>query len=133
MKEELISFDTAKLAKEKGFNLECRHFFAEYHDGSEIATWCNIEWDINNTEAWKPMFNIKAPTQSLLQRWLREKYGIYVSAQWAKKNMDESLEFYPTVTSPTGIIDIQLSSVANYEEAIELGLQEALKLIPVKP
>ncbi len=30
MKEQLISFETAKLAKEKGFNIPCKYYYYQY-------------------------------------------------------------------------------------------------------
>jgi|TARA_R110000851_G_scaffold47424_1_gene115006 hypothetical protein len=33
MKDELITFDTAKLAKDKGFNIPTRSFYANWDDG----------------------------------------------------------------------------------------------------
>lgn len=67
--DELISFETAKLAKEKGFNAKCYHY---YQRGELQSDGC---FNRHN----KGVDSIcSAPTQSLLQRWLREEKGIIV-------------------------------------------------------
>ena len=70
---------------------------------------------------------VSAPSQSLLQKWLREKHNIHVWCELLdRKNIyrakvcdnSPSLKYY-------GFWDDKRS----YEEALEIGLQEALKLI----
>lgn len=71
---------------------------------------------------WAPY--AKQPTQSLLQKWLREVHNLYVAVPyiWAykifniQKDNDEDL-------------GNSIISYASYEEALEAGLIEALKLI----
>ena len=93
MKEQLITFETAKLAKEKGF---------EFH------------------HAWI--------TQSLLQKWLREQHNLEVISMHA----DDFVWWKVKVRrlSKVGAELIKTEMEFNtYEEALEKGLQEALKLI----
>ena len=67
--EEIVTYEVAKLAKEKGFPLQKvikqngRAFFYELPQS-------HPDWA--NCDAWY------LPTQSLLQRWLREEKGIVV-------------------------------------------------------
>lgn len=101
MEEQLISFETAKLAKEKGCNLEnCT--CGGYPD-------C-ICYD-------------KRISQSLLAKWLREKHNIHLIA-YKNINIDGYDWCYITTDGITNI-----NSYKTYEEAYEIGLQEALKLI----
>ena len=117
MKEQLITFETAKLAKEKGFDSK----YTEDYDTLGFVQQRGI-LESHNLE------RVSAPTQSLLQKWLREVHNIYVlieihdSAKW----------FYFQITYKTneGVEYTVPSSFYNtYEEALEVGLQEALKLI----
>ena len=70
IRDELVSLETAKLAKEKGFPLQKvikqdgRAFFYELPQSHPV--WANCD-------AWY------LPTQSLLQRWLREEKGIDIA------------------------------------------------------
>ncbi len=118
MEEQLISFKCAKLAKEKGFNIEC---FAYYYNNKlkfiseENPGNCN-EWDDSCT----------APNQSLLQKWLREK-----------KNQIINISYFPeakgdykyNVLTRRGAGWIGTGKYKTYEEALEEGLLDALKLI----
>ena len=103
MKEELITFETAKLAEEKGYPFE----FA-----GDVPT--NI------------------PTQSLLQKWLREEQGYYViiiptiTIDWTFKVLNTMKKDSMEVPPYTNVCGQDFST---YEEALEAGLQEALKLI----
>lgn len=118
MKDQLISFETDKLAKEKGCNLEnCR--CGGFQD-------C-ICYD-------------KRITQSLLQKWLREKHNLYVYiVPVINDKKGSNSEFY-LATSVFKFFEIKenkvqwnnkdiLGKFQKYEEALEQGLQEALKLL----
>lgn len=145
MKEELITFETAKLAKEKGFPIN-----------DSTITWYEENGEINEVqypgdEGLSDYISIKvkneeqslttgknpivsyedgfylAPTQSLLQKWLREEQKILVVV--THKILDykgNNIKF--TTNTTVGIRNgVWYDS---YEEALEKGLQEALKLIP---
>lgn len=150
MREEIITFKTAKLAKEKGFNVEVTHCYGgDYNDRYELKEY-NSLCTGNNGEMihrmtgdseylWlcKTDFNndgfdsYSAPTQSLLQKWLREKHKIHITiGPWFGR--DEHFRF---TIEPICIIgeftfeDISEEDFESYEEALEKALQEALKLI----
>jgi len=104
MNEQLISFETAKLAKKKGFDWVV---FGDYtKDGILIHT--------------TPTAKYKAPTQSLLQKWLREEKEIFIDVSYGNLNK----KWYYSVSS-TGFGETK----KDYEEALEAGLKEALNLI----
>jgi len=117
MKEQLISFETAKLAEKSGFSIRCDKGFDYY--GEEINETSGIL--LQNGF-------INRPTQSLLQKWLREKYEIYcVALPWKDHAADvnDSVTFRPMIyRKHTG------KEYKTYEEALEVVLFEALKLIP---
>ena len=101
MEDTRINFETAKLAKEKGCNLEnCT--CGGYPD-------C-ICYD-------------KRISQSLLAKWLREQHNIHLIAY---KNINIDGYDWCFITTD-GITNI--NSYKTYEEAYEIGIQEALKLI----
>ena len=110
MKDKLIEYSTAKLAKEKGFKKLCDFSYDE--DG--ILT--------GNCEQ---SYNYVAPTQSLLQKWLREKHDIHITITSISQ---ESWQYH--IQKPKDKLgDNYEEDFENYEEALEVGLQEALKLI----
>jgi len=135
MKEQLITFETAKLAKEKGFNEYCPYsgyYDPGYYDkyAKRILSKSNkVQLDFSQQRSHSTEHRMKrlilAPTQSLLQKWLREKKNQHIVVE-PEKMTDR---FYgQTWNSDTRIrIDIQLKET--YEELLEKALFEALKLI----
>ena len=131
MKEELITYNTAKLAKEKGFNYP--YIFPE--QVGVLSCYSEIG-DLGTSLMNNAIYNIQAPTQSLLQRWLREEHKIEVSISW-EQNMNW---FYSIMWlwGTNAMITLELDDINNtksgyktYEEALEQGLIEALKLIEI--
>lgn len=125
MEEQLIGLEVAELAKAKGF--------------VEICSGC---YDVNGklysgmahtNHMGKTIFS--APTQSLLQRWLREKHRVNLciipiyggtkvegkQTGWLCYTPYEDAAF-------NGLPSISLADYT-YEEALERGLREVLKLI----
>ncbi len=136
MKQQLISFETARLAKEKGFNIEV---YAEYNESS-IIQYFPTDWGYNEIE--DILFNansiekcFSAPTQSLLQKWLREIYRIDVIILPNTSSNDVFLSIIPSKTYSNFLwkdlesMDTITNNYKTYEEALEVGLQEGLKLI----
>lgn len=128
MEEELISFETANLAKEKGF--DTTFGFAFYFDEEKWVPSLYIY-----TKEEKHLY-IARPSQSLLQRWLREVHNIhiYIEPFWANEKVSKNIKITPESYCPWVIYDYIEEDDApefyeTYEQALEAGLQEALKLI----
>ena len=67
--DEICTYEVCKLAKEKGFNEYVEAFYAENCDTAHSQ----------GPEKWNEYKDrYAAPTQSLLQRWLREEKGIVI-------------------------------------------------------
>jgi len=74
-KEELITFETANLAKKKGYNIPSKYYFEDLTDC--IFSEENKEDSIFESRFEHP--NIYArPTQSELQSWLRKQKQIFL-------------------------------------------------------
>ena len=139
MEEELIKLQTAILAKEKGFDIRCEKAYFE-----TLKHTLETSRDGEITFPYKPprilkrsyadeftIFIAEAPTQSLLQKWLREKHKIYVSTR-ESYSFDNTLEYVCTVNGTYvnhNIKDKPINRFDTYEQALEVGLQEGLKLI----
>jgi len=212
MEDTLISFETAKLIKEKGFNLPTPHcyvhvsesnsyelelfsfllggegFLSEVYEeekhlrnldfkrgtiNNESETYFNYNQDIRkllariyngeeymndpksynmnvdsytydnwtheeceNQKITLPNYNdgdfdfcvyqdvVSAPTQSLLQKWLREKHNIHIVI-WAHYGWRIKIE--KGLRQPNLLFESD--NFETYEKALEIGLQEALLLI----
>jgi len=134
MKEQLITFETAKLAKEKGFDIPIQHTVNKQNlVYSEYSKDLVKMIDTNVVDNWNdPKFIeiCSAPTQSLLQKWLREvhKINLVPDCMWIKGGYE--CTGYDLNNENKEIISLtKYGKYPTYEEALEAGLQEALKLI----
>lgn len=121
MTEQYISLETARLAKERGFNLTQDTF---YNAGSQ--------WKLQSDSLLRTGADefLEAPTQSLLQRWLREEHGIHISIRRAYFWDEEEYNDFIYLSGKDEHEDITLGNEwETYEDALENGLKEALKLI----
>ena len=141
MEDTLINFETAKLAKEKGFDIPQNKMFSiiidrsifnktdnpeviKFHNGDKHQC-SNIPHDWNNTQSQTPTKYYSAPTQSLLQKWLREVHNIHITVTSISQ---ESWQYH--IQKPKDKLgDNYNEDYENYEEALEEALQGSLKLI----
>lgn len=163
MEDTLIIFETAKLAKEKGFNiLQHSYYFedGEFKENSLKGTngYYGEEYEFNLSEFnenWNDKWLTKktgdrcfgcskqkgyletfsAPTQSLLQKWLREVHGLVVASNISKTSFWYNWTITYKIKNINRIISVgdpYQKSYEIYEQALEIGLLEALKLITLK-
>lgn len=124
MTEELVTLETAKLLKEKGFNEYCKDIIKE--DNNRIMQ------SVFRTNKNLPKLCYSRPTQSIAQKWLRDIQNIHICIYncacgygYEISKADNGTHIASSVykgTNDGGEWD-------TYEEALEAGLQEALKLI----
>lgn len=128
MTEQLVSFETAKLAKEKGFDIEVDTYLTDknpdkYRKLKMRTSLCNFN---------KIDTIYSRPTQSLLQKWLREVHNIEVIV-FPKSHSIKGIIYVVEVAFKCQVYHITYDGVyigyETYEEALEVGLQEALKSI----
>ena len=123
MNEQLISFETAKLAKEKGFKLGSGWQIRSLFNIKDGETFCEKTIET-------PEYACERCTQSLLQKWLREVHNFHITI-----NVDlphnQFIMYYSNVIKFGKHHKSKFKSefYKTYEEALEKGLQEALKLI----
>lgn len=108
VREVPVTYEVAKLAAEKGFDLVTDEYYS------------------SQTKVTSVSYNkYPAPTQSLLQKWLRDEHKIEVYV------VPHSIEyksgvFYEVVVDKLGTT---WSGCESYEHALEVGLKEALMLL----
>tara|TARA_R110000868_G_scaffold43734_2_gene146772 strand:- start:215 stop:691 length:477 start_codon:yes stop_codon:yes gene_type:complete len=157
MEDKIISYKTAVLAKKKGFTIPvfdsyvivskfnrktCELKDKNLKDGDKFSfkvyfgdegTIDEFKYNYNNlkSEYYAHKEYISAPTQSLLQKWIRETHKIHIMIIGFGGT---ELEFYtPKIVEG---IQFKIDSFENftkkqtsYEDALEMGLIEALNLI----
>lgn len=119
MQDQLILLKTAKLAEEKGFDIACPYGY-NHHDlivsEEEVGTLGYlIAWD--------------APTQNMLQKWLREKHLIHITISPSFGYILCKLSDIKGGRDKTTIKDTMASDFNSFEDALEAGLLTGLKLI----
>jgi hypothetical protein len=122
MEEQVVSLETAKLLKEKGFVNGSQSFY----DVNKGTFYVQISLYINGLDE----NFIEAPTQSLAQKWVRDKkkmhMGIghrrhYLTGEDIWSVVVEDIE----CKNPYRVF-ASLSHLSSYEEALEEGLKAAL-------
>lgn len=123
MEDQLISFETAKLAKEKGFNLPCVNWYN--FSGLLIKGSATKQYPSND----KRFPSYSSPTQSLLQRWLRDSKNINIDIETLAKGNEIIYSYDLVYVLETLHVKSNKSRFSSYEETLEDGLINALKLI----
>ena len=122
----LVSIETARLAKEKGFIWDTPNMvnnndvlFGIPHSTYPIATM--------NHNAFKKQNFTSVPAQSVLQYWLMDRHNIVV---WLKPSNNSYDEWSVYIDDGFGrhLMDENLY-VKGYDNALEEGLKKALELI----
>lgn len=121
MNETLISLETAKLLKEKEFGLKTKRYYNT--NKNDFAIFYN-----RVKSNWKPDGLYATPTQSLLQKWLREEKNIHISI--ILRTGTGKYRCRLDYEGPTWWKNKVCGMFSSYEEALEAGLQEGLNLIP---
>lgn len=123
--DEIVTYEVAKLAKEKGFDVPTRTIKVEKIEGTEKEVW--DEEECRYITQWETR-SLRIPTQSLLQRWLREEKKYAISVFWDMLSKDYRYEIVKTI----GVLEIQVGEKYNYSnpkgfDTYELALEDALK------
>ena len=131
MKEQLISFETAKLAKEKGFNIPTIYGCNEKGESQEYFTYNSYapgEPEVR-IEDFILKWDYQVPTQSLLQKWLWETHKLWVSST-PEFSSNEVIGVSVTINS-WSLQHIIVVDYIGYDvyKGLEQGLYETLKLI----
>lgn len=121
MAEELVILETAKQLRKKGFNEYCRFVIGEDRVISDIISTWNL-----------PPNSFPVPTQSIAQKWLREVKNLHIEIYRSACGYG-----YTIVKANNGTWREDDDSKGpndggkwdTYEEALEAGIRESLKLI----
>ena len=129
MKEEVITYITAVSAKDKGFNHRGSLMYDRHGEIQPVPSIKRIVHEGGGIKELKRPSQLFAPTQSFLQKWLRETYEVEIDIctgyrgyafEVMSRNHEEKwleMEAYSDERFET------------YELALEAGLFEAIKVI----
>ena len=115
--EQYVSFETARMLKEAGFDVPCT---SQYTEG--MGVW-NVEYayDFNADD-----FGYSRPTQQLAARWLREVHHIFIE-DYILINGKFSYRIF--IGGRNQLECEQHNIYQSCEDCVEYALQEAIKLI----
>lgn len=117
MNEDYVSFEVAKLLKEKEFDWGCRAYYAP---NSEVLT---HSLDVSNT------CNVDvyaAPPLHMAQKWFREAKGIHIVIDFKSK---DSWYYIIYDLGENEFIEQSEEYFNTYEGALQAGILETLKII----
>ena len=127
IEESYVSFDTAKLLKEAGFDVPC---FNQYTDRGTV--WhCDCPENFNISQC-----ATSCPTQALAARWLREAHGIHVVITEEAYTNGINYLWQVLIYNPLSVDCWDNKSTGmygdngeykTYEEAMEAGISFTLK------
>ena len=121
MSDLLVTFQTAKLAKEKGFKEEVRNYFKIGAMSKNLIEEDCISTDINLNFSDRSLW--ARPTQTFLQKWLREQHKLHVYAV-----RDEDYWTYAVCEFAHGNKEANgRARYESFEEALEEGLKCCLE------
>lgn len=129
MTEELVTLETAKLLKEKGFVWECERTIS---CDKIIRRWNHPQYISCCTEIDGELVEFLCPTLYVAQKWLRETKNLHIEIYRSAVGYG-----YAIVKADNGTWQEDDDSRGpndgglwdTYEEALEARIKEALKLI----
>jgi len=121
IEEAYVSFETARLLKEKGFDELCFAYYYTYNDleGKCLKLWRKFPRRPINTDY------LNVPTQQMAMRWLREVYKIDISIYPYGNYSPDNYQF--DVYENRYLIVSKDDGYMTYEEAIEAGIKYCLE------
>lgn len=122
IEEAYVSFETAKLLKEKGFDEECCTSYTRHPSYEDPIIMCH-DATTNSKGVLFALLPVlaSAPTQQMAMKWLREVHNIDISIIPLRSNK----EYLPRVESD--ILDYDAIPCREYEEACEAAFRYCLE------
>lgn len=130
MEEQYVSFETAKMLKEIGFeaNVSSRYIKEEPDD----EDWCFSDLGIRRDDYNTYLDSVTCPTQALAARWLREAHNfhVYSTYDYSVPKWFYVIQHFDNISYYEDFISD--SKYSNSEEAMEAGLQRVIEIIKNK-
>ena len=123
--EDYVSFETAKLLKEKGFNEPCLMCY----------TYCETLENYGNYNSYKnsDVFSFTAPTIQMTMKWLREVHHYYIQVMLDSWACGEHLGYYVVIQKTDSDFEMMLQDAldevfySSYEQACEAAIKYCLE------
>lgn len=132
IKEDYVSFEVAKLLRDKGFDIKCRYYYIQTKEMFEIDTKYHTALTtqelLDLQVIGEKEDRYAAPTQAMAMKWLREVHKLYIEITPSSKTNEFIVDSY-RIDIVTRFFDtIYVSSGYNtYEEACEAAIKYCLE------
>ena len=125
--EDYVSFETAKLLKEKGFDEPCECFYdTENNDTSIVNGWMII----SNSELEKrEIICYSAPTLQMAMKWLKEVHSLYIDivTSFSQDDICYTFSCSNTMDLIQGTKETSYHEYQTYEDACEAAIKYCLE------
>lgn len=120
--EDYVSFETAKLLKEKGFKGEC---LGVYFPNGRFDTF-DTAFDYNLNDG-NLSHAINAPTLQMAQKWLREEHKVDIAIYHELNDESTSVYYKYIGVMPGKTIFECKQGATKYEQAVESAIKWVLE------
>ena len=130
--EDYVSFETAKLLKEKGFDESTSMVYMPYGDLCKLDRYDSIR-NSNYNDITKNYFEYTAPTLQMAMKWLREVHKMHIIAEPCLGEENEpNLSFnrwFWTILKEDGEYKPirQIDEFSTYEQASEAAIKYCIE------
>lgn len=129
MEDRTITFQNAKLAKEKGFDLELTNYFYKtpnrgkpFHRTGALNNWNSFKRD-NLIDLY-----FSRPTQTMVRKWLRETKNIELKIVYSENTKGYHSSFLDKKNRCSWVWVVENNApIFVFEEALETAIEFALK------
>ena len=132
IKEDYVSFEIAKLLKEKGFNERLLTFYitdeAKKEGCFQLMAFTDDKIDNNHSD-----FCYLAPTQQMAMKWLREMHYLYIQVMLDSWACGGHMGYYVVIQNTTSDFEMMLQDALDdvfydtYEEACEAAIKYCIE------
>ena len=131
MKEDYVSFEIAKLLKEKGFGGGCLSMYVtpKHRSGIGNPNEAKIAPHGRDSHYYEGyLYQCEAPTHQMAMKWLREK-GIYITIVYGDYPSLNKVFWTPQIDSLEGfdLPDSFYEEYDKYENAVEAAIKYSLE------
>ena len=122
--EDYVSFETAKLLKEKGFDEPTVFRYGDYPDNHDLLFAPSGMAIVKNSET-QPYF-YSAPTLQMAMKWLREVHKIFISIVFLEES-DMYGFVIENISSKKYLATSKNDRYSTYEDACEVAIRYSLE------
>lgn len=123
IKEDYVSFEIAKLLKERGFDEICMTAYETITNKHEVEE-CSIS-------SWGKLGQVKRPTLQMTMKWLREVHHYYIQVMLDSWACGGHLGYYVVIQKTDSNFEMMLQDKVDkvFYETPEEAAEDAIKYI----